>query len=54
MDVYKEKTQSDISLDELKLRVLVRGHLKNKDLIGDNWSPTDSMRTLKYFFLIRC
>ena len=36
MDVYKEKIQSDVSLDKLKLRILVRGDLKNKEMIGDN------------------
>ena len=28
---------------------MVRGDLKNKEMVGDNWSPTASMRTLKYF-----
>ena len=46
---YKLKTQSDGSLDKLKMRILVRGDLQNKDLIGDTWSQTASMRTLKYF-----
>ena len=27
---------------------MVRGNLYNKDLIGETWSPTASMRTLKY------
>ena len=49
MDVYKAKIQSDGSLDKLKLRIVVRGDLQNKETIGDNWSPTASMRTLKYF-----
>ena len=30
MDVYKEKIQSDESLDKLKLRIVVRGYLQNK------------------------
>ena len=30
---------------------MVRGDLQNKDLIGDIWFPTASMRTLKYFFV---
>ena len=30
MDVYKEKIQSDGSLDKLKLRIVVRGDLQNK------------------------
>ena len=42
------KIQSDGSLDKLKLRMLVRGDLKNKEMVGDTWSPTASMRTLKY------
>ena len=49
MDVYKANIQSDGSLDKFRLRILVRGDLHNKDLIGDNWSPTSSMRILKYF-----
>ena len=49
MNVYKAIIQSDGSLDKLKLRIVVRGELKNKDLVGDTWSPTASMRTLKYF-----
>ena len=28
---------------------MVRGDLQNKEMVGDNWSPTASMRTLKYF-----
>ena len=50
MDVYKAKNQHDGSLDKLKLRIVVRGDLQNKELVGDNFSPTASMRTLKYFF----
>ena len=49
MDIYKEKIQSDGTLDKLKLRIVVRGDLQNKELVGDNWPPTASMRTLKYF-----
>ena len=48
MDVYKAKIQSDGSLDKLKLRIVVKGDLQNKEMIGDTWSPTASMRTLKY------
>ena len=47
MDVYKAKIQSDGSLDKLKLIILVRGDLQNKEMFGDTWSPTSSMRTLK-------
>ena len=49
MDVYKAKIQSDGSLDKLKLRIVVGGYLKNKEMVGDTWSQTASMRTLKYF-----
>ena len=49
MDAYKYKIQSDESLDMLKLRIVVRGDLQNKELVGDTLSPTASMRTLKYF-----
>ena len=47
MDVYKSKIQSDGILDNIKLRILVRGDLQNKELVGDTWSPTYSMRNLK-------
>ena len=50
MDVYKAKIQSDGVLDQIKLRIVVRGDLQNKVLVGYTWSPTASMRTLKYFF----
>ena len=49
MDVYKAKIKFDGSLDKLKLRILVRGDLQNKEMVGDTWSPTAYMRTLKYF-----
>ena len=49
MDVYKAKIQSDGILDKLKLRIVVRGDLQNKEIVGDTWSPTASMRNLKYF-----
>ena len=49
MDVYKAKVQSDGSLDKLKLRIVVRGDLQNKEMVGDTWSPIASTRTLKYF-----
>ena len=48
MDVYKAKIQSDVSLEKLKLIIVVRGDLKNKELFGDIWSPTSSMSTFKY------
>ena len=49
MNVYKAKIQSDGSLDKLKLRIVGRGDLQNKEMVGDTWSPTASMRNLKYF-----
>ena len=30
---------------------MVRGDLHNKELVRDIWSPTVSMRTLKYFLV---
>ena len=49
MSVYKANIQSYGSLDKLQLRIVFRGDLKIKEMIGDTWSPTESMRTLKYF-----
>ena len=49
MDVYKGNIQYSGSLYKLKLRIVVRGYLQNKELVGDTWSPTASMRTLIYF-----
>ena len=48
MDVYEAKNQSDGSLEKLKLRIGVIVDLKNKELVGDTWSPADFMRNLKY------
>ena len=48
MDVFKAKIQSDGSLDKRKLRIVVRVDLHNKEMVGDTWAPTASMRTLKY------
>ena len=49
MDVYKAKIQYDGSIDKLKLRIVVRGDLQNKEMVGHTWSPTASMMTLNYF-----
>ena len=49
IDVKKDKIQSDGSLDKLNMRIVVRKYLQNKELVVDTWSPTASMRTLKYF-----
>ena len=51
IDVYKSKVQSDGSIDKIKLIIVVREDLHNKELVGDTWSPTDSMRTFKYFLV---
>ena len=48
-DVYKEKVQSDGSLDKLKLIIVVRGDLQNKETIGETWYPTTPTRNVKYF-----
>ena len=47
MDFYKANIQSDGSLDKLKSKIVVGGDMQNKDLIGDTWSSTYFMRTLK-------
>ena len=47
MDVYKAKIQSDGSIYELKLIIVVRGYLQKKKSVGDTWLPTASMSTLK-------
>ena len=49
IDLYKANIESDGSLDKLKLRIVVKGDLQNKELVGDTWSPTASIKTLKYF-----
>ena len=51
MDVYKAKTQYDRSLDNLKLIIVVRGDIQNKDLVGVTWLPTASMRNFKYLLV---
>ena len=47
MDVYKAKIQSDGSLDKLNLIIVVIVDIHKKELVGDTWSPTDSMYNLK-------
>ena len=37
IDVNKARIQSDGSLDKLKLRIVVRGDLQNKELVGNTW-----------------
>ena len=51
MDVYKAKIQSDGSLDKLKLIIVVRGDLQNKETVGNTWSQTAYMRNLKYLLV---
>ena len=48
-DVYKANIQYDGSLDKLKLRIVIRGDFHNKEMVGDTWSPTASMRDLDHF-----
>ena len=48
MYVYKYKNQSDGSLNKLKPRIVVRGDPQNKELVVDIWSPTASMRNLRF------
>ena len=48
MDIYEEKIQSDGSIEHLKLGIVVRGYIYNKELVGYTWSPTASMRNLKF------
>ena len=45
----QRKFQSDGSIDKLKLRIVVRKDVKNREFVGDTWVPTVSMSTLKYF-----
>ena len=49
MDVYKSNIQYDGSIDKSKLIIVVRGYLQNKEMVGDTWSPTASMRNYNYF-----
>ena len=48
-DVFKAKIKSDGIIDKLKLIIVVRKDLHNKEMIGDTWDPTASTRTLNYF-----
>ena len=51
MDLFKAKMQSDGILDKLKLIIVVRKDLHNKEMIGDTWDPTASTRTLNYYLV---
>ena len=48
MDVYKAKIQYFGGIYKLKLIIVVRGDIQNKELVVDTWSPIASMRNLKY------
>ena len=48
MYFYKAKIQSDGSLDKLKLIIVARGDLQNKEPVGYTCSPTASTINLKY------
>ena len=45
------KIQPDVILESVKLRIIVRVYLHNKDMIVDTLSPKASMITLNYFFV---
>ena len=47
--MFIKKIQSDGIIEKLNFRVVVRGDLQNKGLIGDTWSPTPYIRNLTYF-----
>ena len=47
--IYKANIQSDGILEKLKLIIVARGDLQNKEMIGYTWAQTSSMRTLNYF-----
>ena len=49
MDVYTAKMKSDRIFDKLKFIIVVRGYLKNKEIIVDVRYPAASMSNLKHF-----
>jgi len=49
METFKVKVKSDGSMDKLKMRLVVRGDLQDKNITEDKWSPTASFRSLKMF-----
>ncbi len=49
METFRVKILSDVTLDKLKTRIIVRGDLQSKTLSEDKWSPTASFRALKMF-----
>ena len=48
MYVYKEKIQSDGNIDKLNFIIVVKGYLKNKDMVGYTWPPIAFEITMKY------
>ena len=48
METNKVKIKSDVSLDKLKCRIVVRGDLQDTAM-EDSWSPTAPFRSLKMF-----
>ena len=48
MDMYKASIQYNGSHDKLKMDFVVRGYFQNNEVVGDTWSLTSYMRTLKY------
>ena len=50
MDVYKSNIQSNGTVDKINMRTVVIRDLQDKELVGNNWSPTASIRPLKYNF----
>ena len=51
VDLYKENIQYYLSIDKLKLTIIVRGDLQNKEIIGDTWYPKVTIITLNYLLL---
>jgi len=49
METFKVKVRSDGSLDKLKMQLVVRGDLQDKNITEDKWSPSASFRSLKMF-----
>jgi hypothetical protein len=48
MEIFKVKINSDGSLDKLKTRIVVRGHLQS-GVVKDKWSATALFHSLKIF-----
>ena len=47
--VWEPGRSSAGSLDKVKLKIVVREDMKNKELVRYTWSPTAFMETLKNF-----